>query len=253
MNARHNPGFEERWRQRFERYGAVNDDDAGIAGWSPAGLAARFRRFAQLWRATDAAAAGHAWLDAGCGAGTYTRFLAAQLLDVTAVDYSAPTTRKARDRSPPDVRWAVADVTRLPFHDASFDGALCFGVMQALESPQAALRELRRVLRPGGVLWVDALNGACVPSALSEFRRRRRGQPRHLRYDSPRAFGAALRAAGYDRFEIFWVPIMPAPLRPLQSVVESAPLRGVLRLVPPLGLMTSHSFLARARASGATA
>ena len=37
------PSFESKWRERFEEFAELRDDDAGIAGWSPSGLETRFR------------------------------------------------------------------------------------------------------------------------------------------------------------------------------------------------------------------
>ena len=191
-----------------------------------AGSPTRFRQFQRLWRVEHGAdrATGH-WLDAGCGAGTYTRFLVAEGLRVTAVDYSELTTHKARQRSPGDVDWAVADATCLPFASASVDGALCFGVMQALSSPHRALAELRRVLRPGATLWVDALNGRCLPNAAAAAWRRGRGRPQHLRYDAVPEFVDALRSSGFGDVHLHWLPVMPERLRFLQPLAESAAAR----------------------------
>jgi SAM-dependent methyltransferase len=244
--------FEKDWRRRFERYATVRDDDAGIAGWSEGGLAARYRHFARLWLSEyPSPAPASRWLDAGCGAGTYTRFLVARKMAVTAVDYSEPTTHKARERCDANVDWAVADATRLPIATGCLDGVLCFGVMQALSSPERALTELRRVLRPGGTLWVDALNADCLPTVVSEVRRRRQGRPQHLRYDHVPDFRAALRASGFDAVRTHWVPVMPERLRFLQPLMEGALGRTILRL-PPLGKWASHSFLAVATASAQT-
>jgi SAM-dependent methyltransferase len=240
--------FQEAWRRRFERYGDLHGDDAAIAGWSPGGLAARFRRFAQLWERTSTTASGH-WLDAGCGAGTYSRYLAGKGLQVTAVDYSYPTTRKARERGPEGVTWATADVTKLPFRDACFDGALCFGVMQALAGPVEAARELRRVLRPGAMVWIDALNALCLPSLYGETRRRLRRQAPHLRYDPPSKLRAALRANGFDRVERFWVPVFPAHMHDVQQLVERPGMQRTFSWLPPVGAALSHSFLVCARAA----
>jgi SAM-dependent methyltransferase len=246
-------GFEQAWRRRFERFARASDNDAGIAGWSDRGLAARVRRFVQLWerqRQRDVAAAPSGrWLDAGSGAGTYTRLLDGWQLDTVAVDYSEPTVQKARPRCAPRLQWAVADVTQLPFADASFDGVLCFGVMQALATPGRAVRELRRVLRPGGTLWVDALNAECLPTRLAERRRIARGEPAHLRYDVPSQFVAAVRASGFGEVQAHWVPIAPAALRWAQPVLESAAFDALARLVAPLGAAASHSFLVRAEAA----
>jgi ubiquinone/menaquinone biosynthesis C-methylase UbiE len=244
------PEFERSWKKRFERFAEAHDDDASIAGWSDSGLAARMKCFVRAWHAApQAPGRSSRWLDAGCGAGTYSRFLASSERHVTAVDYSMPTVRKARERSGEGVAWATADVTRLPFADASFDGALCFGVMQALSSPQNALRELRRVLVPGGVLWVDALNARCVTTAWSEARRRKRGQPAHLRYDEPAKFRSALRESGFESIRIHWAPIVPSRLRLLQPLVDSSIVSALLRAVPPVGVGLSHSMLLQARAA----
>jgi SAM-dependent methyltransferase len=245
--------FEEDWRRRFERFANARDDDAGIAGWSESGLAARYRQFVRIWQDEHRAARPTGrWLDAGCGAGTYTRYLAQQQLQVTAIDYSEPTTRKARDRSHGKVDWAVADATCLPFADGSLDGALCFGVMQALSSPQRALAELHRVLRPGGELWVDALNAECLPNAVAEARRRRRGTPEHLRYDRSSGFVAALRSSGFGAIRVHWVPVVPERMSLVQALAEGRILRGLLR-VPPIGAWFSHSLLAVAVAEVAAA
>jgi SAM-dependent methyltransferase len=252
MTTPRDTSFEEYWRRLFEYRASILDDDAGIAGWSTSGLGTRFRQFQRLWRERRGSVQPTGrWLDLGCGAGTYTRFLASQGLEVTAVDYSALTTQKARQRSPGDVLWAVADATRLPFATASMDGALCFGVMQALSSPHRALAELRRVLRPGGELWVDALNGRCLPNAMSAAWRRSRGKHLHLRYDTVPVFADALRAEGFDTIQVNWLPVLPDRLRFLQKAAEARVTRRLLD-VPPFGTFASHSFVAAARARADT-
>jgi SAM-dependent methyltransferase len=244
------PEFERSWRTRFERFAEAHESDASIAGWSDSGLAARMTCFLRAWgQAPESLAHEGRWLDAGSGAGTYTRFLTSEGRYVTAMDYSIPTVRKARERSGGNVAWVAADVTRLPFADGSFDGALCFGVMQALSSPRDALRELRRVLVPGGVLWVDALNARCVAATWSEARRRRRGLPAHLRYDEPDDFRSALGDSGFGSIQVHWAPIAPSRLRILQPLVNTSVVTKMLNAIPPLAAGLSHSILLHAQAS----
>jgi SAM-dependent methyltransferase len=245
------PDFERSWRRRFEKFAESHDDDAGIAGWSDSGLAARLRLFLKAWGKTPEALAGKGrWLDAGCGAGTYTRVLAADGRSVVAVDYSMPTVVKARQRGEATsaTQWLTGDVTKLPFASGSFDGAVCFGVMQALSSPHAALLELRRILAPGGMLWVDALNARCLPSAWAEARRRKEGRAAHLRYDIPSEFSAALAQSGFDSLRMHWAPIVPGRFRVVQRLVETRVFNATLHAVPPLAVRVSHSILLRARA-----
>jgi SAM-dependent methyltransferase len=239
-------GFEDRWRQRFERFANASNDDAGIAGWSHSGLETRLRNFQRLWRTRPA---GEAWLDAGCGAGTYSRFLASQGLNMVGLDYSFQTLCKGRERSPQVHRWLVADVTRLPLQSGKLDGAICFGVMQALQSHDRALAELGRVVKPGGEVWVDALNRVCIVNLLANALRRLRGQPAHLRYDSPGRLVATMRNGGFEDVHVHWVLILPSRLHALQPLAESAPVRWLLAHVPGLGAFLSHAFVVRGRRS----
>lgn len=237
--------FEQRWRRRFVERGRFMDDDAGIAGWTRTGLATRVRQFARLWRETPGAPG--EWLDIGCGAGTYTRLLHEQGYRMIGIDYSAPSLVKARDRSPAGIDWLAADIRRLPLPDGCAQGVLCFGVMQALDGTAEALRELARVVRPGGEVWVDALNGRCLPTRLAEWRRKRNGRPPHLRYDRADEFQAIAGTAGLEVLAIEWLPILPARLQRLQWLLEIRPTRTLMRWLPFVGALLSHSFILRAR------
>ncbi|MFD7446042.1 methyltransferase domain-containing protein [Streptomyces sp. NPDC059909] len=103
---------------------------------------------------------GMALLDVGCGPGTITADLAALVAPgaVTAVDAAASVLDDAREavteRGLDNVRFAVADVHALDFPDDSFDVVHAHQVLQHVGDPVQALREMRRVCRPGGVVAV---------------------------------------------------------------------------------------------------
>jgi ubiquinone/menaquinone biosynthesis C-methylase UbiE len=232
--------FEVTWRARFAEFADESDDDAGIAGWSCSGLEARVRRFAGLWIPPPERAR---WLDAGCGAGTYARMLSRCGLDVVGADYSFPTLLKAKLRGIEPIAYATADVRHLPFRSASFDGVLCFGVTQALTQSDDAVRSLVAVVKPGGQVWIDALNRWCVANAITIARRRLKREPMHLRYESPTTMKRLLRSQGLQRVRLHWLPILPSRLQRLQPWIESKLARWIFRFVPLIGILISHSFI----------
>src|SRR5271163_4568894 len=90
-------------------------------------------------------------LDAGCGSGRNMVELA-RLGTVTGIELSEASVALARER---DVGEIVAgSVLEMPFADDSFDLAVSLDVIEHLEDDLTALRELRRVLAPGGALLV---------------------------------------------------------------------------------------------------
>jgi SAM-dependent methyltransferase len=89
-------------------------------------------------------------LDGGAGQGTMSRRLAALGFDVTSTDASPEAIAALRKRATGQV--VEADLTALPFEDASFDAAVLGEVLEHIEDDRAALTEVARVLRVGGVL-----------------------------------------------------------------------------------------------------
>jgi ubiquinone/menaquinone biosynthesis C-methylase UbiE len=100
-------------------------------------------------------------LDLGCGPGMSVFSLAAELgpdVEVCGLDFSPGMIRRARHHQRvhyaelSNVHFAVADATRLPFADASFDLATGHSFLYLVGDQDAVLREIRRVLTPGGSL-----------------------------------------------------------------------------------------------------
>ena len=102
-------------------------------------------------------------LDCGCGAGSITMGL---------VDYLRPGFVVGADRSFGEFRGAIqyatergvsglgfigADAYAIPFRDETFDAALAHSILETLERPSEALKEIRRVLKPGGVVGVASV------------------------------------------------------------------------------------------------
>ncbi|WP_432575018.1 class I SAM-dependent methyltransferase [Kineococcus sp. SYSU DK005] len=133
-------------------------------------------------------APGLSLLDVGCGVGTLTADLAAHVAPgrVVGVDSSAEVLRAARaaaDARGVRVELAVADAHALPFADGEFDVVHAHQVLQHLPDPVAALREMRRVCRPGGTVAVRDADYATVDwyprsPALLDWRERYRAVAR---------------------------------------------------------------------------
>jgi SAM-dependent methyltransferase len=103
---------------------------------------------------------GQSLLDVGCGPGTITADLARAIAPgtVTAVEYVAVALDLARaelaSQGIANAVFAVADVHQLPYPDDSFDVVHAHQVLQHIADPVQALREMRRVCRPGGLVAV---------------------------------------------------------------------------------------------------
>ena len=104
-------------------------------------------------------------LDIGCAAGGEIPMLQRRGFSVVGIDLSPEMLRFARRRfaATGEVLFCRADIERLPFVSASMDDVVCLGVLEYLPNYSAALTEISRVLRPGG------LAGLALPSRISLY------------------------------------------------------------------------------------
>lgn len=105
--------------------------------------------------------AGKDVLDAACGEGYGSAWLARAARKVSGLDVDAPTVAAARAKyGGPSLQFDVGSVAAMPYADASFDYAISFETLEHLAEQEAMLREFRRVLRPDGVLIISTPNKA---------------------------------------------------------------------------------------------
>jgi len=190
-------------------------------------LAPAFVEFAGL-------AAGERLLDVGCGTGSLTFQLAARSepVEIRAIDYAPAFVEAARQaNTDPRVTIEQADATALPFEDRTFDRAMAMLVLHFVPDAPLAIREMRRVVKQGGVVaavvW-DHLGGmsgmrmiADTIAMLSESGRQLRNryvfQPMMQPGEMKRAFvGQGLNDVAEDQlmirmdyrdFDDLWAPI----------------------------------------------
>lgn len=127
-----------------------------------------------LLRLFLAARPGHAVLNVGAGQGTFSQLLEQRGFEVTSVDPlpAAVELLRARVRGP--VLTGTAE--SLPFDDASFDAAVLGEVLEHVEDDLAGLREVARVVRPGGAAAIS------VPANPAWFGRSDEWAGHHRRY-----------------------------------------------------------------------
>ena len=146
-------------RTMFDRIAPVYDSMNRVM---TAGLDLRWRRLA----ASAVVRSGDRVLDAACGTGDLALAdLRAGAAEVTGIDFSEQMLERARRKSQA-VEWVRGDLLALPFADSSFDAATVGFGARNLADLELGLRELHRVLRPGGrlaILEITRPRGALRP------------------------------------------------------------------------------------------
>lgn len=150
-------------------------------------------------------------LDVGCGTGVLLEALAAAVpgARLTGIDVSRAMLAVARRRGAGVLRWVTGDAAALPFADGRFDAVVSSNAFHFWIDPAAALREIRRVLRPAGRLvvtdWCHDYLACRVCDSLLRLSRR----IPHRSYGSIEC-ASLIRAAGFqierlDTYKINWL------------------------------------------------
>ncbi len=182
--------FDERMVEQLERLYATRD----------------VMRRRRLVREALAPAPGERILDVGCGPGFYVSELLEDVgRDGSVVGVDASTAmldvaaRRSKGKGGTDFR--QGDATSLPVEDGAFDAALSIQVLEYVADTARALRELHRVLRPGGrlVVWdVDWATLSWHSDDPERMVRVLRAWDTHLAHPSlPRTLAPRLREAGF--------------------------------------------------------
>ena len=200
--------MDERLQRRVQRYGWDLAADAYERSW----LAPLAQAQSALLAAASPAPGEHV-LDVACGTGLVT-FEAARAVHpdgrVTGIDLSGRMIDVARQRAAHlalmNCNFARMDAEALALSDASFDLALCALGLMYVPDPDRALREMRRVLRPGGriaiAVWGERSRcGWSVVFPIVDVEVASEVCPLFFRLGQKAALLQACAAAGFERIE----------------------------------------------------
>jgi ubiquinone/menaquinone biosynthesis C-methylase UbiE len=145
-------------------------------------------------------------LDLAAGAGHTALAFAALARRVVAYDVTEPMLSVAQhclaERGAHNVSVVAGDVARLPFDDGVFDLVTCRIAAHHFANPAEAVREVQRVLRPGGTFLLQDILGHDDPEANAFIREvETRRDPSHVRAYRAAEWKAFLRAAGLTPME----------------------------------------------------
>jgi len=161
-------------------------------------------------------------LDVGCGEGYLLKKAARRASLALGVDVAESRLRATRD-GPSEL--AVADGQRLPFADASFDRIICTETLEHVADAQLVLRELSRVLRPGGRLAVSVPHFLCEAILYRLIRGYLEFPGGHRRVLTPRTLTRALAQAGLQPYAGYLRDSLEATYWILLSLLSRPPRR----------------------------
>jgi len=120
-------------------------------------------------------------LELGCGTGHWTSFFCQEGFNVTAIDASENMLKIAEQKNQDNCKFRKADATQLPFADNTFSVVASVAMIEFIEDVNIVMKEIKRVLKPGGSLLLGCLN------QNSELGKTRTTDPvfKHARFFTP--------------------------------------------------------------------
>lgn len=184
--------------------------------------------------------AGSSVLDLGCGTGVVSRALGPVIGTTGAITASdlneamlAEAERLGVEGAP--VQWRCADAESLPFESDVFDALLCQQALQFVPNKEAAVSEMRRVLRPGGVAAVSVWSRleenpyiAALANGLAAHLSEPAGEIMRapMGFGDPAGLAEIFSGAGFTSLEVESAVIMRSPIDATEAV------EGNLRALP---------------------
>jgi SAM-dependent methyltransferase len=138
-------------------------------------------------------------LDVGCGAGSFLEAAARAGWRPHGVEVSRPAVEHVRRLG---FEIFAGELESADHPDGHFDVVVASEVLEHVADPRAMLREIARVLRPGGLLWATTPHGRGVSARALGARWSAVSPPEHLHLFSVASIRRALREAGFRRAQV---------------------------------------------------
>jgi SAM-dependent methyltransferase len=170
-------------------------------------------------------------LDLGCGPGTFFESLRSQGYFVVGADFSHAMASLAHEAAADCAGSQVvrANALSLPFRDGSFDGLIAVGLLEYFPEDVGVLREIRRILKPGGRVVLTVRNKKCVERRLwkiyAHVFRKSFAEKHYYREHDPKELEEVLAGNGFENITKRFSHFYPLPwpfsriLRPLNSLL----------------------------------
>jgi len=239
--------LENHWHEKFKLAAQKNrrENDYKISLWKKEALEAYIKYFLiyfqpQIKKDNSKTLV----LDIGCGPGTFSNLLAKRGFLVQGIDVVPEAIDIAKERSANQkINYQVGNIYSLPFPDKNFDIIICLGVFQTLDNEKAALKEIKKKLKPSGLLIITTLNRFSLFSALNirkEFPPKRFG---------PFSFKKFLASENFKEIKIKGIYFFPEKISLFTKIIIKLGLYKFFNLFFFIFNIFSHSFYIEAKNS----
>lgn len=148
-------GFWDRWAGRYDRL--MSGEQAAYAR-----IANRMRRKLNKNMVV---------LELACGTGMLSTLLAGSVKHLEATDFSEEMIRQAKQKyHSTRLYFSVQDATALPYAPQSFDAVVISNALHIMPEPEKALAEIRRIIKPDGILFAPTFTAAGSPLGRLKIR-----------------------------------------------------------------------------------
>lgn len=146
-------------------------------------------------------------LECACGTGAISRYIAPKCRGLMATDFSVGMLKQAARncRAYDNVRFRLADMTKLNCRDGRFDKVVAGNVIHLLDDPRAALKELERVCKTGGKIIVPTYINASEGVNKKAVRLLEKAGANFKRQFDLRSYQQFFADAGYENASYFVV------------------------------------------------